>query len=222
MKQPTLRSELLAAGSNAKEAETLEKLAGYVGGRLPVRHLSRRDRKAILQRIMASEAEPRSLRRSLFQALGTAGALTALFGLIVLAQSSLPGGTLYAIKRASETARVKVQPSFQETVVKRRQDEVNDLRNSGAPATLIQKTEDDLVRSTAKLESQSGRGSNNSGSGSPSSGSSTSKDESKTEVKGTSTIKTEDKKGSSNSGSGSSGSSKSGSSGSGSDKSGED
>lgn len=191
-----LQHELHQAGADQREITRLTNLARILNeSKIFKPGLSPAAKARIKQRLNLDEIG--SERRRLTNFSLPAGALAVLCLLVIFAQHARPGDTLYRVKRASETTRLTVQPSFVENVVDRRQQELDDLKKKGASSNLIEKTENDLRKAeelrksgsddsntiqpteTVKdtdgsgpgIDSGGTSGSSNSGSGSDSSGS---------------------------------------------------
>ena len=69
----------------------------------------------------------------------------------VAAQKSLPGDSLYGVKRLTEKARTAVDPSFQGEVVVRRSEEVKRLSEEKKESGLIKQTVNDYEKEAKDL-----------------------------------------------------------------------
>jgi hypothetical protein len=142
MKKTTLRDELISSGASQKEAESLTKLATYIRTKPEVLPGLSNDSKArILNKVMGERDVPSF---GFISKLATAGAMAGFIGLAMLAQSSLPGSKLYALKRGSEKAIVFMDPDFKKNVEKRRESELSQLKKKGASDDLIRKAKSSL------------------------------------------------------------------------------
>ena len=150
MKKTTLRDELISSGASQKEAETLTKLATYIRTKPEViPGLSDESKARIFNKVMDERDVPSF---GFISKLATAGAMAGFIGLAMLAQSSLPGSKLYALKRGSEKAIVFMDPDFKKNVEKRRESELSQLKKKGASDDLIRKAESSLSNIKHELD----------------------------------------------------------------------
>lgn|SRR3989344_1369681 len=63
---------------------------------------------------------------------------------VVKAQKSLPGETLYPVKRLSENIISVIRPEFKEEIQQRREEEIKDLKSEGGDPETIKEAEQDL------------------------------------------------------------------------------
>ncbi len=142
--------------SENKQLEAYKDLANDVGSVGRSVKLSRKQKKAMLHSIVP--------KQSLFTRMHPA---TMSFALILLLISSTliavsqPGNPLYAIKRGIEDVRSKVQPSYDDKLLKRRDAEIDNIKKSGGDEDALKTAEDekqeieDRVKSRTEEDSHS-------------------------------------------------------------------
>ena len=129
MKPNKLTDELLSAGASEGEARELAQLA------LSLSHLNGTEPK------LAGRAGKRVWWRAklgLWPVLGTAlVGLAAGTAVVAIAQTAIPGGPLYPVKRASERIAATVQPDYRTTIMMHRAQEVRILVAEGQNSRLV-------------------------------------------------------------------------------------
>lgn len=78
-----------------------------------------------------------------------------VFSSVVIAMSQ-PGDYLYALKRTLEDARSTVQPSYDNVLLNRRNEEIEGLKNSGAPEEYIEQAENEKQEIESRQKNRSG------------------------------------------------------------------
>lgn len=136
----TLEQELILGGARADEARALAGLAR----RLPaMRQLPLVQTPPSLQWGRRAAGRRRLIRRSSRLAVlmgAVATGVVAASIVVVMAQMTVPGDALYAVKRASEAVGVRLSPGFHDEVMMRRADEVNQLVTRRANPQIITAT----------------------------------------------------------------------------------
>ncbi len=135
--------------SENKQLEAYKDLAESVGSVGRSVRLSRKQKKMMLQSILP--------KQSLFARLHP---VTMSFALILLLVSSSliavsqPGNPLYAIKRGIEDVRSKVQPSYDDKLLKRRDDEIENLKKNGGDTDALKTAEDEKQEIEDRVKSR--------------------------------------------------------------------
>lgn len=150
MNKSKLEKELRSLGAGEREAQKLTDVATALAGLKP-RGLT----KAAKQRLAP---DPVLTKRSFLHlprlgstwkfALGGSFASAAL--LLFFAQGALPGSILYPIKRKAEEARSTVQPSYQDTLLKEREEEVQQLKQQGTVSPQVMQEAEQQYQQTAQ------------------------------------------------------------------------
>ena len=152
IKQALLRRELRKGGAHG-DARDLAALTAYMSAGIP--SLSRRTKREIAEQLGLQRPH-----RSWVRGMEFGSAFAACLVLVLLfSQMAIPGSPLYAIKRVSEDARLKVQPSFMYEIVDRRKAELTDLEQRKANVQTIKQAQADLqisVDAAEKMERESG------------------------------------------------------------------
>jgi hypothetical protein len=137
--------------SENKQLEAYKELAQNVGSVGRSVQLSRKQKKAMLQSILP--------KRSLFARLHPVPMSFALVLLLIsssLIAVSQPGNPLYAVKRGIEDVRSKVQPSYDEKLLKRRDEEINNLKKNGGDEDALQTAESEKKEIEDRVKSRDG------------------------------------------------------------------
>jgi hypothetical protein len=144
MKSVKLQNQLRKEGAGEFESRDLARLADKLEG-LKFKGLSR-DARDEIARI------PDGKRHFYLPARwAMAGGLAVAVVLVIgVAQTSKPGSALYSVKRGAEKARSIVQPSYTETIVENRKEEVQELQKEAAPEDKVKKAEDALKKAEEK------------------------------------------------------------------------
>ena len=107
-----------------KELTSLAKHIGQVGG---APHLTKRQKKQMIAGIVPSQP----LIRHLAPAIVAASFALVLVSSLSFVNAAQPGDFLYRIKRSIEDARSSVQPSYDNELIKRRDDEIKNIEAHG-------------------------------------------------------------------------------------------
>ncbi len=126
-----LRKQLRDLGASASESEQLSRLA---------QQLSVQDLPKLSSKTRAEIANIPGKRWQIHIYKFAAGGIAAMFiGVLFFAQSALPGSWLYGVKRGGEKIRAIIQPDYTETLIDKRSDEIEQLKqNEAAPEKLEQ------------------------------------------------------------------------------------
>lgn len=143
MSNMNLKKELRMVGAGEHEAGQLADVAKLLGS-VKTRGLSAEAKK----RLAPDTAVARAPRTWIAWTAGGAFATACL--LLIVAQSALPGSWLYNIKRGTEKARAAVQPGYQETLVEKREDEVEQLMLKKADPAVLEEAEKRYQKSVDK------------------------------------------------------------------------
>lgn len=147
MNHMNLRRELRKVGAGEHEADQLNDVAKLLGN-IKTKGLSKEAKKRLAPDISASKA-PRP-----WFALALSGSFATACLLLIVAQSALPGSWLYKLKRTTEEARAVVQPGYKESLVEKREDEVEQLLLQKADPAVLEKAEKNFERSLQHYNDQ--------------------------------------------------------------------
>jgi len=126
-----IRSQLRSLGANADEADKLARLAKDLKS-TPLPNLSAETKRDI-------RTIPGQRWQLHIYKFAAGGAVAIFVGMLFVAQSALPGSALYGLKRSTEQIRTFIQPSYTETLIDKRGEEIEQLKqNEAAPAQLEQ------------------------------------------------------------------------------------
>jgi hypothetical protein len=133
------------------ETEDMVEFARFVrdAGRKP--GLTTTDKKQILADIL-----PRRSYLSVWApAYAMCAGLVIIVGIFGFVHSARPGENLYKVLRTTEDIRSKVQPSFDEKLVERRDNEISALIESGAPESKVQIVETEKKAIEDRIQARS-------------------------------------------------------------------
>ena len=135
--------------SENKQLEAYKELAHSVGSVGRSVKLSRKQKKAMLQSILP--------KQSILARLHPV-AMSFAFVLLLVSSSliavSQPGNPLYALKRGIEDVRSKVQPSYDEKLLKRRDDEIENIKKNGGDEDALKTAEDEKKEIENRVKSR--------------------------------------------------------------------
>lgn len=128
MRKMKLRKELRSVGAGEREADRLSDIAELLGA-VKMRGLSPEAKRRLAPSSEAARARRLRLPRlSPAWKLSLGGGFATACLLLIAAQGALPGSFLYPIKRKAEDARTLVQPNYTETLLEKREEEVEQLK----------------------------------------------------------------------------------------------
>lgn len=158
MKKAKLRKELKSVGATLHEADKLAEVAELVGS-IKMRGLSA-ETKHRLAPTQDVARRPRIHAPHLTPAwkLSLGGSFATACILLIVAQSALPGSILYPVKRSTEAARLLVQPSYNDVLVEKREDEVEQLKaHDEADPIVIEEAEKNYQNTLERSLNQRGK-----------------------------------------------------------------
>lgn len=117
--------------ASEKEAEELLEVAFKLNNLSAIRR-SYNFKKAQVKKIISVKPQKRSFFAFPKILIPVFAALVLLLGssTMVLAQKSLPGSTLYPVKRLSEDMIVKINPNFKQEIIQRRLEEEKEIKKA--------------------------------------------------------------------------------------------
>ncbi len=146
MNKMNLRKELRKVGAGEHEADQLADVAKLLGN-IKTRGLSSESKKRL-----APSADATKKPHTWQWAVGGSFATACL--LLIIAQSALPGSWLYKVKRGTEEARAAVQPGYKESLIEKREDEVEKLMLKKADPAVLEQAEKQYQSSVEELHDE--------------------------------------------------------------------
>ena len=137
--------------SNNTELEQAKHVAKHV---VRVSHdikLSKQQKKAMLSEIFPKK--PIYLR--LAPMLSTATFALLIVG-VIFVQGSQPGDALYSLKRSIEDVRSSVQPSYDQQLIKRREDEIKQIEDNGGSEQKVEIANQEKQKIKERVKERSG------------------------------------------------------------------
>ena len=139
-KNKQLISQLKKAGASKAEARELFAFARGIEDTSHFKILSHRKKNKILRKVIGKYYYMPRLAIS-------GAAAVAMFAILLspIVMNSLPGNPLYDVKIATEKVRSSIQPGkgYEESLIIKRDDEINKLKTQGASEDKIQRAEDE-------------------------------------------------------------------------------
>lgn len=142
-KNKQLISQLKKAGASRAEARELFAFARGIEDTSHFKTLSHRKKNKILRKVIGKYYYVPRL------AISGAAAM-AMFAVLLspIVMNSLPGNPLYEVKIATEKVRSTIQPGkgYEESLIIKRDNEINKLKTQGASEDKIQRAEDEKTQ----------------------------------------------------------------------------
>lgn len=153
MSRRNLKKELLEVGAKESEVSELSNVAKLLGSAQQT-SLSATTKESI-KGIPGSKE-----KRSLIPVFAFGGSFAVFMITVVIARSSMPGATLYDLKRNAEDARTLIQPNYVENLVEKRQAELEILKQESAPEDKVRKAEEAHQEALKKYRERSNKNNN--------------------------------------------------------------
>ena len=144
MKRRQLIKELRSTGASKREAVALASMAKTITAHKPSASLTKLQKKQIATDIGFAQ-ERFALRSVVVMAYALVAAIIVVP--VVVAQYSLPGDTLYFMKRGTEAVLTVIQPNYADKAADRRTKELTELKAVGASSSVIHTVEQELKNS---------------------------------------------------------------------------
>lgn len=150
MRKMKLRKELRSVGAGEREADRLSDIAELLGA-VKMRGLSPEAKRRLAPSSEAARARRLRLPRlSPAWKLSLGGGFATACLLLIAAQGALPGSFLYPVKRKTEDARALVQPNYTETLLEKREEEVEQLKKQETVAPEVVQEAKETYRQAAE------------------------------------------------------------------------
>lgn len=150
MKKHALKKDLRTLGAGEHEAQRLTDLAAALSTLQP-RGLSRQAKQRLAPDAKLAKKPLLSLPRfSPVWKLALGGGFASAAVLLLIAQSALPGSFLYPVKRKTEEARTAVQPDYNDVLLEKREEEVQQLKQQETVSPEIAQEAEQQYQQTAK------------------------------------------------------------------------
>lgn len=149
MRKMPLKRDLRKVGAGEHEADSLADVAELLGS-IKMRGLSSEAKKRLAPSPKAAKRPMLNFRLSPAWRMSLGGGFATACVLLIAAQSALPGSFLYPVKRKAEDARSIVQPGYDDQLLEKREEEVEQLKKLETVAPEVVQEAEKTYQQTAE------------------------------------------------------------------------